>query len=46
MHMFAAYRYGLVIYGCILPTVFCHSTESHEYEKIQIMQLLNEPNTG
>ena len=20
--------------------------ESHEYEKIQIMQLLNEPNTG
>ena len=21
-----AYRYGPVIYACILPTVFCHST--------------------
>ena len=24
--MFATYRYGLVIYACILPTVFHHST--------------------
>ena len=26
VRMFAAYRYGSVIYACILPTVFCHSS--------------------
>ena len=49
VRMFATYGYNPVIYACILPyfqQYFATVPESHEYYKIQIMQSLNEPNTG
>ena len=44
--IFAVYRYGLVIYACILQPYFITAPESHEYGKIQIMWSIKEPNTG
>ena len=44
--MFAVYRYGLVIYACILQPYFITVPESYEYGKIQIMYSIKEPNTG